>query len=111
MFVLAGLAACMSPLGPAVAMASRGDAMVCPDLAPRACEAARLALTDAQSEVHAATARKALWTTAADALEEAQAAFLRGDYAAANRAARTAVEQARLGIAQTQYPMFPLPSP
>ena len=107
MFVLAGLAALVSPPGP-VALGS--DQIACPDRAPPACEAARLALRDAQSAVQAATARKALWTTAADALTEAQAAFLKGDYAAANRAAHSAVEQARLGVAQTQYPMFPLPS-
>jgi hypothetical protein len=111
MFVLAGLAAFISPAGPAAAIASVSDGIVCPDPAPRTCEAARLALTDAQSEVAAATARKALWTTAADALKEAQAAFHQGDYVAASRTAHTAIEQARLGIAQTQYPIFPVPSP
>ena len=89
MFVLAGLAALVAPPGPAVALGS--DQIACPDRAPPACEAAQLALRDAQSAVQAASARKALWTTAADALTEAQAAFLKGDYAAANRAAHSAV--------------------
>jgi hypothetical protein len=110
-FVVGSLAGFILPPGPAVAMALRADPVVCPDSAPPACEAARLALTDAQSAVQAAESKKALWTTAADALKEAQAAFLKGDYQAANRAAQAALEQARLGIAQTQYPAFPLPNP
>ncbi|HTS52641.1 MAG TPA: hypothetical protein VMH26_05150 [Burkholderiales bacterium] len=111
MFVLASLAALISPPGPPISIVLGSDAPACPDGAPPACEAARLALADAQSEVQAAAARKALWTTAADALNEAQARFLKGDYAAANRAAHTAIEHSRLGIAQIQYPRFPLPSP
>ena len=76
-----------------------------------ACDTARVQVANAQAEVQAAAERRALWTTAANALREAQAAFTRGDYAAASRAAQLAIDQARLGIAQTQYPLFPPPNP
>jgi HEPN domain-containing protein len=59
--------------------------------------------------VQAAADQRALWTTADDALKRARAAFLDGDYPDAIRAAQTAAEEARLGIAQTHYPMFQLP--
>jgi HEPN domain-containing protein len=59
--------------------------------------------------VQAAAAKHALWTTAEEAMRLAQAAFLRGEYPEAIHAAQTAAEQAQLGIAQTQYPMFQLP--
>jgi hypothetical protein len=81
----------------------------CPDQAPPVCEEARVTLGTAQAAVRAAAAKRALWTTAEDAMRLAQAAFLRGEYREAMRAAQTAAEQAQLGIAQTQYPMFQLP--
>jgi hypothetical protein len=59
--------------------------------------------------VQAAAAKHALWTTAEEAMRLAQAAFLRGESPEAIHAAQTAAEQAQLGIAQTQYPMFQLP--
>ena len=65
------------------------------------------AVTKAESAVQAAAAQKALWTTAQEALHEAQAAFDRKDFATAERLARFAAEQARLGIAQRSYPPFP----
>jgi hypothetical protein len=86
-----------------------GDTPVCPNPAPPACEEARSALGAAESAVEAAAAKLSLWTTAADALKQARAAFLGGDYAAAMRAARTATEQAQLGVAQTRYPTFDMP--
>jgi len=95
-------------LGCGLALAD--DAFACPKEAPPQCESARSSLTEAQSAVQAAAARRALWTTAADALDEAQSAFLRGNYEVARRAAEIAMEQARLGIAQSDYPMFPFPS-
>jgi hypothetical protein len=61
----------------------------------------------AQQSVQAARERRALWTTAQDALAQAQAALERGDYAAALRAARFAAEQAQLGIVQSAAPRFP----
>jgi hypothetical protein len=85
------------------------DTLACPSHPPPACEATKLALLDAQSAVQAALGWRALWTTAEDGLKQARAAFLKGDYPAAARAARTAIEQAQLGIAQSQYPMFQMP--
>jgi hypothetical protein len=61
----------------------------------------------AQQLVQVAAEKRALWTTAQEALAEAQAALARGDYAAAVRASRVATEQARLGIEQLDYPRFP----
>jgi len=81
----------------------------CPNPAPPSCEEARIALGTARTAVQAAAAKDALWTTAEDAMRLAQTAFLRGEYPEAIHAARTAAEQAQLGIAQTQYPMFQLP--
>ena len=83
----------------------------CPAGASPACVAARAALREAQAGVRAAAEQDALWTTAQEALETAQGAFAKGDYAAACRAAHTAADQARLGIAQTRYPTFQLPKP
>jgi hypothetical protein len=70
-------------------------------------ERARAEVKAAEQAVQAARERRALWTTAQDALAQAQAALDRGDYAAAVRAARIAAEQAQLGIAQTAAPRFP----
>lgn len=93
------------------AVAFGGETAACPEPVAPACDSARLELARAQSEVQAAADHKALWTTAARALKTAQEAFARGDYAGATRAAQTAVDQARLGITQTQYPLFPPPNP
>ena len=86
------------------------DQLACPRDAPPLCGVARSSLAEADSAAAAAAARRALWSTAADALRDAKAAFVRGDYQVAQRAAQTAIEQARMGIAQTAYPMFPFPS-
>jgi hypothetical protein len=85
------------------------DRLNCPNRAPPVCEEAKVALGIAQTAVQAAAANRALWTTAEDAMKLARAAFVRGDYPEAIHAAQTAAEQAQLGIAQTQYPMFQLP--
>jgi hypothetical protein len=78
---------------------------------PRECAAARTALIAAESAVREAARMKALWTTAQNALLEAQAAFGHADYDKAARAAAAAEEQAHLGIAQTRYPPFTAPKP
>jgi hypothetical protein len=90
-------------------VALAGDTPVCPNPAPPACEEARTALSAAESAVRAAASKLSLWTTATDALKQARAAFFGRDYAAATRAARVAIEQAQLGIAQTRYPTFDMP--
>jgi len=85
------------------------DQLNCPNRPPPGCEEARVALGTARTAVQAAAAKHALWTTAEDAMRGAQTAFLRGEYSEAIHAAQTAAEQAQLGIAQTQDPMFQLP--
>jgi len=92
------------------AVALSGQTAACPEPVAPACDSARLDLAKAESEVKAAADHKSLWTTAARALKTAQEAFERGDYAEATRAAHFASDQARLGIAQTQYPLFPPPN-
>ncbi|MGH6691433.1 MAG: hypothetical protein ACREF4_12245 [Gammaproteobacteria bacterium] len=70
-------------------------------------EQARREVLRALHAVHAAAEKRALWTTAQEALAEAEAALARGDYAAAVQAGRVAAEQAQLGIEQLDYPRFP----
>jgi hypothetical protein len=89
--------------------APAGDMPLCPNQAPPACLEARNVLSAAETAVQAAAAKRSLWTTAIDALKQARAAFVGGDYAAAARAGRVATEQAQLGIAQTRYPTFDMP--
>ena len=105
-FVAFSLVAALS--APATAS---GDIRACPEQAPPACTSASGALAEAEAAVRAAAAKHALWTTAEEALEAARSACANGEYADAANAARRAAEQARLGIAQTQYPTFPLPKP
>lgn len=65
---------------------------------------AKQALAKAEADVKDAKSKNALWTTAQDALKQAKEAAEKNDSAAVIKASRTASEQARLGIAQTQYP-------
>ena len=68
---------------------------------------ARAAVAQAAKAVDEARAKRALWTTAEDALRDAEAALAAGDYDAAVKAARFAAGQAQLGIQQLSYPRFP----
>jgi murein lipoprotein len=80
--------------------------------APRAAEAAKpalseeagLALTKAEADVKEAKSQKALWTTAAEALNKAQEAAAKGDSATTLKFSKIASEHARLGLAQKSYP-------
>lgn len=63
------------------------------------------ALVKAEADVKEAQAQKGLWATAADALKKAKEAAEEGDSAAVIKFSRTASEHARLGIAQTKYPL------
>jgi hypothetical protein len=92
----------VAPVALAGALAPGSDRLACPEDAPPLCGVAQSSLV--------AAARKALWSTAADALRDARGAFVQGDYQKAQRAAGIAIEQARMGIAQTAYPMFSFPS-
>lgn len=66
---------------------------------------ARAAVSAAETAVAQAAAGNALWTSAEEALRRARGALEAGDPAAATRWAETASEQARLGLAQKQYPL------
>lgn len=68
-------------------------------------EEAKQALAQAEADVKAAQAKKALWTTAQDALKQAKAAAEKMDSAAVIKHAKVASEHAQLGIAQSQYPV------
>ena len=83
----------------------------CPPDAPPQCAVAQSALARAEAVIREAASKEALWTTASEALREAQMAFDRSDYDVALREAARADEQARLGIAQTRYPPFPTLKP
>jgi len=67
-------------------------------------QTATQSLCQAEQAVREARERDALWTTALDALRAARAAFAKEDFASAERQARVAIEQARLGIAQLHSP-------
>ena len=106
------VAMCLLSAGAAVWVLSpalAGDGPSCPQPAPPACERARDALAEAETAVKAAAAKRALWTTAEDAIHEARTAFAAGEYERAARAAGVAAVQAQLGIEQTRYPMLQLP--
>lgn len=66
---------------------------------------AQQALKQARTDVKDAKARDALWTTAQNALKSAEKAADAGDSEAVVKFSKTASEQAKLGIAQTHYPM------
>jgi len=70
-------------------------------------DAAREEVAKAEQAVAAARATGALWTTARDALRDAQAALAAGNDEAAVQAARFAVQQAKLGLEQLGYPRYP----
>ena len=89
--------------------AHAGQPPACPGDQKPACEVARSALVTAEAAVQEAARLEALWTSAQSAMHEAEVAFAGGDYGAAARAAESAEQLARLGIAQTRYPPFPGP--
>ncbi len=68
-------------------------------------EPAQQALKQAQADVKDAKARDALWTTAQNALKSSEKAADAGDSEAVVKFSKKASEQAKLGIAQTHYPM------
>ncbi len=67
---------------------------------------AQAALSAAQADVKAAKAKNALWTTAADALKDAEAAAEKGDSATVLKDAKLASDQVQKGMAQLNYPML-----
>lgn len=63
------------------------------------------ALAQAESGVAQATAKKALWTTAINALAQATEAAKQQDNTAVMKYAAVAIEQASLGMAQLDFPL------
>lgn len=79
------------------------------DAAPAAAQTglsaeASAALAQARADVKEAKTKEALWTTAADALEDAEKAAEKGDSATVMKASARASDQAKLGLAQLSYP-------
>lgn len=109
MIALAGaglltLAGCESAM-PVKAEAPQAAAKTQAEPKAQLTEEAKQALAKAEADIQAAQAQKALWTTAQDALKKAKAAAEANDSAAVIKHAKEASEFARLGIAQTQYPV------
>lgn len=84
---------------PGAAELQKGEAVK-----PSLSEEAKQALARAEADVKQAKAQDALWTTAADALKKAQEAAQKADSAAVIKFAKTASEQAQLGLKQLSYP-------
>jgi len=85
-------------------MATKQDAAAAkPEAKTVLTEAATKALAQAEADVKAAKAKKALWTTTEDALKKAKEAAEKGDSAAVEKNAKTASEHAKLGLGQAEY--------
>jgi murein lipoprotein len=69
-------------------------------------EEAKAALAKAEADVKAADAKKALWTTAQDALKAAKDAAAKGDSAATIKNAKVASDHAKMGTDQKAYPVM-----
>lgn len=65
---------------------------------------AQAALKDAQADVKMAKSKNALWTTAADALKDAEEAAKKGDSATVIKESAEVRKLVRLSIAQLNYP-------
>ena len=72
---------------------------------PAVSEDASKALTQADADIKSAKSQNALWTTADAELKSAHAAAAKGDSAAVIKHANMASDLAKLGIAQTKYPL------
>jgi len=103
---LLALAGCASTT-PVKAEAPQVPAKTEAAAAPKAqlTDEAKQALAKAEADIKSAQTKKALWTTAQDALKKAKTAAEENDSAAVIKHAKEASELAQLGIAQTQYPM------
>jgi hypothetical protein len=67
---------------------------------------AEVAIVEAEAAVKQASTRRALWTSAEDALRRARRALQEGNAAMAIEQARIAHKHSELGIAQKDYPLF-----
>lgn len=69
---------------------------------------AKIALSWAEADIKAAAKEEAVWTTATDALKKAKEAAAKGDSEDTIKFSKTASAHAKLGIAQTKYPLVKL---
>jgi hypothetical protein len=101
---LIGLSGCAGTGAPSQssAQAAKPDETAKPAISAEA----QAALSAAQDEVKAAKSKNALWTTAENALKAAETAAAAGDSATVLKQAKFASEQAKLGLAQLNYPML-----
>jgi murein lipoprotein len=93
---------------PRLAIATLWVALCCgsaPLYAAALSEPAQQALKQAQADIKDAKAQDALWTPAQAALKNAQKAADAGDSESVVKFSKKASEMAKLGIAQTHYPM------
>lgn len=93
---------------PRLTIAAIGIALCCgsaPLYAAALSEPAQQALKQAQADIKDAKAHDALWTPAQAALKDAEKAAAAGDSGAVVKFSKKASEMAKLGIAQTHYPM------
>lgn len=67
---------------------------------------AQAALTAAQADVKNAKAKNALWTTADDALKDAEEAAAKGDSATVLKQSKLASDHVQKGLAQLNYPLL-----
>lgn len=74
--------------------------------APTISDEAKAALAKAEADVKAADSKKALWTTAEDALKAAKEAEKKGDSAAVIKEAKKASDHASMGTSQKAYPVM-----
>lgn len=93
---------------PRLAIAAIGIALCCgaaPLYAAALSQPAQQALSRARADVNDAKAHDALWTPAQTAMKSAEKAAAAGDNEAVIKLSEKASEMAKLGIAQTHYPM------
>ncbi len=86
------------------ALLSLGSVNAMANDAPALSDEAKQALSKAEADVKEAQTKKALWTTAQDALKKAKEAAGKGDNATVIHESHKASEQAQLGIKQLSYP-------
>ncbi|HEX5464484.1 MAG TPA: hypothetical protein VFW88_07195 [Burkholderiales bacterium] len=95
-------------LKPRFAVAAISIALCCgsaPLYAAALSEPAQQALKQAQADIKDAKAHDALWTPAQTALKNAEKAAAAGDSETVVKFSKNASEMAKLGIAQTHYPL------
>ena len=95
---IVGLAGCQ---GGAAVKSEAPTQAAKPSISPEASQA----LSQAEADVKSAHAQKALWVPAEAALNDAKKAAEKGDSAAVIKLSKTASDEAKLGIAQLQYPI------